>query len=364
MRRGFVSYLRVSTNKQGPLGLGIQAQRKSVEENGGRWELLAEFVKVEEARRRSEARGGDGVLSAPQRHAGDREALASLATSTSYWAHPKTGRCVSRLLVLHPEHAGGDCNRAPGGSRAGELNRSGLRLDRCRVGSRSAEASRLYNVAPASRLAGMQESGGDERRRAHALEGPAGAAREQHLEKLHAGMRAGPPGEEHGFTRSQAPLWFGPQTCRWVWRCARRLLSEDEGHRGEEHRQLEAEARPRSRLRSATASVASAARRMRMSCSALGGSGACQASQRLKAQPLASSSRTSRCCRLPPAGRPARGERAARPKPRSGRGCCRGGSRSGPPRPSGSRARRARPGLDRARPRPRSARSRGARASR
>jgi hypothetical protein len=89
MRRGFVSYLRVSTNKQGPLGLGIQAQRKSVEENGGRWELLAEFVKVEEARRRSEARGGDGVLSAPQRHAGDREALASLATSTSYWAHPK-----------------------------------------------------------------------------------------------------------------------------------------------------------------------------------------------------------------------------------------------------------------------------------
>ena len=99
MHRGFVSYLRVSTNKHGPLGLGIQAQRKSVEENGGRWELLAEFVKVEEARRRSEARGGDGVLSAPQRHAGDREALASAATSTSYWAHPKTGRCVSRLLV-------------------------------------------------------------------------------------------------------------------------------------------------------------------------------------------------------------------------------------------------------------------------
>jgi DNA invertase Pin-like site-specific DNA recombinase len=49
MRRRFVSYLRVSTNKQGALGLGVEAQRRSVEDylNGGRWELLAEFVEVE-----------------------------------------------------------------------------------------------------------------------------------------------------------------------------------------------------------------------------------------------------------------------------------------------------------------------------
>ena len=43
----WISYLRVSTNKQGKLGLGIKAQRDAVEQflNGGR--LLKEYVEVE-----------------------------------------------------------------------------------------------------------------------------------------------------------------------------------------------------------------------------------------------------------------------------------------------------------------------------
>lgn len=45
----FIAYLRVSTDKQGRNGLGIEAQRASIEAylNGGTWELLAEFVEVE-----------------------------------------------------------------------------------------------------------------------------------------------------------------------------------------------------------------------------------------------------------------------------------------------------------------------------
>lgn len=49
----FVSYLRVSTDRQGRSGLGLEAQRKAVEEflNGGRWKLLAELVEVESGKR-------------------------------------------------------------------------------------------------------------------------------------------------------------------------------------------------------------------------------------------------------------------------------------------------------------------------
>jgi DNA invertase Pin-like site-specific DNA recombinase len=48
----FVSYLRVSTDKQGVTGLGIAAQRKAVEDflNGGTWTLAAEYVEQESGR--------------------------------------------------------------------------------------------------------------------------------------------------------------------------------------------------------------------------------------------------------------------------------------------------------------------------
>lgn len=49
----FVSYLRVSTAKQGASGLGIDAQRKSVSDylNGGSWNLITEVVEFESGKR-------------------------------------------------------------------------------------------------------------------------------------------------------------------------------------------------------------------------------------------------------------------------------------------------------------------------
>lgn len=49
----FVSYLRVSTAKQGASGLGLDAQRAAVAGflNGGRWSLVREVVEVESGKR-------------------------------------------------------------------------------------------------------------------------------------------------------------------------------------------------------------------------------------------------------------------------------------------------------------------------
>ena len=49
----FVAYFRVSTDKQGRSGLGIEAQRAAVMGwlNGGQWELLGEFVEQESGKR-------------------------------------------------------------------------------------------------------------------------------------------------------------------------------------------------------------------------------------------------------------------------------------------------------------------------
>jgi DNA invertase Pin-like site-specific DNA recombinase len=53
MRGKFISYLRVSTDKQGERGYGIAAQRKAVDDylNGGTWQLVGEYVEVESGKR-------------------------------------------------------------------------------------------------------------------------------------------------------------------------------------------------------------------------------------------------------------------------------------------------------------------------
>jgi DNA invertase Pin-like site-specific DNA recombinase len=49
----WVSYLRVSTDRQGASGLGLEAQRKAVLDylDGGLWQLAAEFVEIESGKR-------------------------------------------------------------------------------------------------------------------------------------------------------------------------------------------------------------------------------------------------------------------------------------------------------------------------
>src|SRR3977135_4095734 len=51
----FIAYLRVSTDKQGKSGLGLEAQRTAVTNylNGGKWKIIAEFTEVESGKIRN-----------------------------------------------------------------------------------------------------------------------------------------------------------------------------------------------------------------------------------------------------------------------------------------------------------------------
>ncbi len=64
----FVLYFRVSTDRQGASGLGIEAQRAAVASflNGGDWKVAAEFVEVESGKvndRAELAKGDQGLPS-------------------------------------------------------------------------------------------------------------------------------------------------------------------------------------------------------------------------------------------------------------------------------------------------------------
>jgi DNA invertase Pin-like site-specific DNA recombinase len=65
----FVSYYRVSTDRQGRSGLGLEAQKAAVEQrlNGGRWQLVAEFVEVESGKRAKRPQL-DAALAACKKH--------------------------------------------------------------------------------------------------------------------------------------------------------------------------------------------------------------------------------------------------------------------------------------------------------
>jgi DNA invertase Pin-like site-specific DNA recombinase len=59
----FISYLRVSTPRQGRSGLGLEAQRQSVADhlNGGRWTLLQEVVEIESGKKNDRPKLADAL---------------------------------------------------------------------------------------------------------------------------------------------------------------------------------------------------------------------------------------------------------------------------------------------------------------
>jgi DNA invertase Pin-like site-specific DNA recombinase len=94
MEGRFVSYYRVSTDKQGRSGLGLEAQRKAVADylNGGGWRLVGEFKEVESGRRNDRPQLAAAIAAA-------RKHKATLLVAKM----DRLGRRRARLLTLLDE---------------------------------------------------------------------------------------------------------------------------------------------------------------------------------------------------------------------------------------------------------------------
>src|SRR5262245_50835489 len=70
MRGKFFAYYRVSTDKQGKTGYGLEAQRKAVLDylNGGNWKLVGEFIEVESGKRTDNRPQLAKALAAAKKH--------------------------------------------------------------------------------------------------------------------------------------------------------------------------------------------------------------------------------------------------------------------------------------------------------
>lgn len=74
---GFVAYYRVSTDRQGRSGLGLDAQRQAVAQFVGAGQLAAEFTEIESGKRhnnRPPARRGFGRVQEAPPYFGNRQA--------------------------------------------------------------------------------------------------------------------------------------------------------------------------------------------------------------------------------------------------------------------------------------------------
>lgn len=121
----YVAYYRVSTDRQGASGLGLDAQRKAVLDflNGGRWEIIAEHTEVESGKRndrpelraaldRCKAEGATLVIAKLDRLARNVHFISGLMESAVAFvccdnphvrADDPQGRCMLHMLAAFAE---------------------------------------------------------------------------------------------------------------------------------------------------------------------------------------------------------------------------------------------------------------------
>jgi DNA invertase Pin-like site-specific DNA recombinase len=176
MRGKFISYLRVSTDKQGERGYGLDAQRRAINDylNGGSWELLGEFVEIESGKRGDRPKLAEALAACKRRRA--RLIIAKLdrlSRNVAFIAtlmdgkvdfvccdFPQANRLTLHVLAAVAEHEREMISERTRAGLAAAKERGvklgGPRLPAINVTRQAEAAARAQSIAPVlAELAGM-----------------------------------------------------------------------------------------------------------------------------------------------------------------------------------------------------------------
>lgn len=164
----FVSYIRVSTVRQGVSGLGLEAQRVAVTRylNGGDWELLQEIVEVESGKRNDRPALAEAlkvcrkhkatlVIAKLDRLARNVAFISNLMESGVEFVAvdmPQANRFVVHILAAVAEHEAEAISKRTKAALAAAKARG------TRLGGRRVSAERFAEIRKAARIAKTEKA--------------------------------------------------------------------------------------------------------------------------------------------------------------------------------------------------------------
>lgn len=170
----FISYLRVSTARQGSSGLGLEAQRQAVNNylNGGHWRLIQEIVEVESGKRNDRPKIAEAlrlcrlhnatlVIAKLDRLARNVHFISSLMESGVDFVacdFPQANRLTVHILAAVAEHEAGMISARTRAALAAAKSRGvklggqrGSRTRMSRMATKGARASALVRQRAATK---------------------------------------------------------------------------------------------------------------------------------------------------------------------------------------------------------------------